>query len=194
MEERIKEMEEYANNNSIPIMQKDGIDFLLKYITDNNYKNILEIGTAIAYSAIRIALLNENITVTTIERDAKRYQEALDNIKEFNLEKRINAINADALEVDINDKYDLIFIDAAKAQNINFFEKYKNNLKNNGTIITDNMYFHGLIFKEEKEIESRNLRQLMRKLKNYHNFLKENTEYKTEFLDLGDGIAITKKI
>ena len=193
MNERIKEIEEYASNNNIPIMQKDGIEFLLDYINKNNIKNILEIGTAIGYSSIRMALSNELVHVTTIERDKERYIEAVKNIKEFNLEKRINIINKDALEVELTDKYDLIFIDAAKAQNIKFFEKYKFNLENNGTIITDNMYFHGLLFKEEKDIESRNLRQLMRKLKNYHIFLKENKEYNTTFIDIGDGIAITKK-
>ena len=193
MNDKIKEIEEYAIKNNIPIMQKDGIEFLLKYIKENNIKNILEVGTAIGYSSIRMALLDENIKVTTIERDKERYNEAVKNIEYFNLENRINIIYKDALEVELNDKFDLIFIDAAKAQNIKFFEKYKNNLNNNGTIITDNMYFHGLIFKESKDIESRNLRQLMRKLKNYHKFLKENKEYKTEFIYLGDGIAITKK-
>ena len=193
MEERIKKMEEYASINNIPIMQKDGIEFLLKYIKENNIKNILEIGTAIGYSSIRMALLDEDIFITTIERDEDRYNEAKNNINSFNLQNRIKLIYKDALEVELNDQFDLIFIDAAKAQNIKFFEKYKRNLKNNGTIITDNMYFHGLIFKSDKDIDSRNLRQLMRKLKNYHKFLKENKEYKTEFIDLGDGIAITKK-
>ena len=193
MNDKIKEIEEYAIKNNIPIMQKDGIEFLLKYIKENNIKNILEVGTAIGYSSIRMALLDENIKVTTIERDKERYNEAVKNIEYFNLQNRINIIYKDALEVELKDMFDLIFIDAAKAQNIKFFEKYKNNLNNNGTIITDNMYFHGLIFKESKDIESRNLRQLMRKLKNYHKFLKENKEYKTEFIDLGDGIAITKK-
>ena len=193
MNNKIKEIEDYAIKNNIPIMQKDGIEFLLDYIKTNNIKKILEVGTAIGYSSIKMALLDNSISVTTIERDIERYNEAIKNIKVFNLENRINVINKDALEVELKDKFDLIFIDAAKAQNIKFFEKYKYNLKENGTIITDNMYFHGLIFKEEKEIESRNLRQLMRKLKNYHNFLKENKEFKTEFIDLGDGIAITKK-
>ena len=193
MKEKIKEIEEYAINNNIPIMQKDGIEFLINYIKENNINNILEIGTAIGYSSIRMALVNENIKVTTIERDKDRFEIAQNNINSFNLHNRINLIYKDALEVELNDKYDLIFIDAAKAQNIKFFEKYKNNLENNGTIITDNMYFHGLIFKDNKDIESRNLRQLMRKLKNYHKFLKENKEYNTEFIDLGDGIAITKK-
>ena len=125
MEDLIKQMEEYASLNNIPIMQKDGIEFLLSYIKENNVKDILEIGTAIGYSSIRMALLNDNIKVTTIERDINRYNEAIKNIKEFNLEDRINIILKDALEVELKDKYDLIFIDAAKAQNIKFFEKYK---------------------------------------------------------------------
>ena len=193
MQEKIKKMEEYATLNNIPIMQKDGIEFLLDYIKNNNIKNILEIGTAIGYSSIRMALLDDNTKVTTIERDINRYNEAIKNIKEFNLEDRINVILKDALEVELNDKYDLIFIDAAKAQNIKFFEKYKNNLKDNGTIITDNMYFHGLIFKDKSEIESRNLKQLVRKLNNYHKFLKENKEFNTKIIEVGDGIAISKK-
>ena len=193
MEDLIKQMEEYASLNNIPIMQKDGIEFLLSYIKENKIKDILEIGTAIGYSSIRMALLDNDIKVTTIERDLNRYNEAKKNIKEFNLEDRINIILKDALEVELKDKYDLIFIDAAKAQNIKFFEKYKNNLKDNGTIITDNMYFHGLVFKDKSEIESRNLKQLVRKLKKYHKFLEENKEFNTKLIELGDGIAISKK-
>ena len=193
MNDKIKEIEEYAIKNNIPIMQKDGIEYLLKYIKENNIKNILEVGTAIGYSSIRMALLDENIKVTTIERDKERYNEAVKNIEYFNLQNRINIIYKDALEVELKDKFDLIFIDAAKAQNIKFFEKYKSNLEKNGTIITDNMYFHGLVFKDKSEIESRNLKQLVRKLKKYHKFLEENKEFNTKLIELGDGIAISKK-
>ena len=193
MTDLINEMEEYASTNNIPIMQRDGIDFLEEYIRKNNIKNILEIGSAIGYSSIRMALVDEDIKVTTIERDENRYREAVNNIEKSKLNDRINIIFGDALEEDINGKFDLIFIDAAKAQNIKFFEKYKNNLEKNGTIITDNMYFHGLVFKDNSEINSRDLRQLIRKIKNYHEFLKDNKEYTTTFIDLGDGIAITKK-
>ena len=193
MTDLINEMEEYASTNNIPIMQRDGIDFLEEYIRKNNIKNILEIGSAIGYSSIRMALVDEDIKVTTIERDENRYREAVNNIEKSKLNDRINIIFGDALEEDINGKFDLIFIDAAKAQNIKFFEKYKKNLEKNGTIITDNMYFHGLVFKDNSEINSRDLRQLIRKIKNYHEFLKDNKEYTTTFIDLGDGIAITKK-
>ena len=70
---RILELEEYAKENNIPIMMKDGIEFLCKYIKENNVRNILEIGSAIGYSAIKMSLINENIKVTTIERDKERY-------------------------------------------------------------------------------------------------------------------------
>ena len=81
------EIEKYAYENSIPIMQKDGIEFLTKFICENNIKNILEIGTAIGYSAIKMCLTNSDVTVTTIERDKERYDIALENIKKFNLKK-----------------------------------------------------------------------------------------------------------
>ena len=191
---RILELEEYAKENNIPIMMKDGIKFLLKYIKDNNIKNILEIGTAIGYSAIRMSLVNENINVTTIERDNTRYMEAKKNINDFELNNRIKVINDDAFNVELKDQYDLIFIDAAKSQYIKFFEKFKLNLSENGVIISDNLKFHGLVQKNINEIESRNVRGLVRKLNNYIDFLKNNKEFVTTFYEIGDGISISKKI
>lgn len=191
MKEEIESIKKYATINNVPIMQDSGINYLTNYIKKYNIKHILEIGTAIGYSAIMMCLVNDDIVVTTIERDEKRYLEAIKNVKKFKLEDRINLIYKDALEVNLNEKYDLIFIDAAKAQNTNFFERFERNLCDGGTIITDNMNFHGLVFKDESEIESRNLRQLVRKVKNYKVFLLENKNYETEFLDIGDGIAIS---
>jgi len=187
----LEKIEKYAKENSIPIMQKDGIEFLEKFIKENNIKNILEIGTAIGYSAIKMALIDEDITITTIERDEQRYNEAVKNVKNFNLEDRINLIFGDALEVEVNGNYDLIFIDAAKAQSIKFFEKYEPFLNPNKYIITDNLDFHGLVNSEEKM--SRNLRQLIRKIKNYIEYLKQNKNYETIFYDIGDGVSVSKK-
>jgi predicted O-methyltransferase YrrM len=188
----LEDIENYAKENNVPIMMKDGIEFLTNYIKENNIKNILEIGTAIGYSAIKMALVNDDIHVTTIERDDKRYQEAIKNIQKLNLQNRITVIHQDALEVQLTDQYDLIFIDAAKAQYIKFFEKYSANLKKEGVIFSDNLDFHGLTHTTEK-IESRNVRGLVRKLNAYINYLKENKEYKTTFYRIGDGISITKK-
>ena len=189
---RLEELENYASNNNIPIMQKDGIEFLINYIKENNIKNILEIGSAIGYSAIKMALVNNDIKVTTIERDKERYDIAKDNIEKFNLNDRINIIYGDALEIEINDKYDLIFIDAAKAQYIKFFEKYEKNLSKNGSIISDNLLFHGLVESEEN-ISNRNTRQLVKKIKKYIDYLKNNDKYITTFYKLGDGVAVSIK-
>ena len=190
----IRKIKEYAKENRIPIMLDDGIDFLTTFIIKNQIETVLEIGTAIGYSAIMMALCNPKLKVTTIERDEKRYMEALKNVKEFQLEDRITLIFNDALDVKIEGIYDLIFIDAAKSQSIKFFEKYKTNLKENGFIVTDNMQFHGYVLKEESEIKSRNLRGLVRKIKEYQKFLEENEEYKTMFYNnIGDGIAVSSK-
>ena len=189
----IRLIKSYADVNNVPIMTDSGMNFLMRYIQNHNIKNILEIGTAIGYSAIMMCSVNPDVVVTTIERDEKRYLEAIKNIKKVGLENRINLIYNDALEVRLDDKYDLIFIDAAKAQSQKFFERFENNLVSRGTIITDNMKFHGLVDKKPEEIESRNLRQLVRKVKDYTMFLKGNPKYETEFLDVGDGLAISVK-
>lgn len=188
----LQEIKDYAEENNVPIMTNEGINFLANYIVKYKVQKILEIGTAIGYSAIMMALANEEAEIVTIERDEKRYLEALKNIKKLNLEDRITLIYKDAFDVNLEDKFDLIFIDAAKAQNIRFFEKFEKNLKPTGTIITDNMNFHGLVEKDESEIESRNLRALVRKLRAYKTFLKENTKYETELREIGDGIAISR--
>ena len=188
----INDMEEYAKINNVPIMEIDGIEFLTKYIKDNNIKNILEIGTAIGYSAIRMCLIDDDITVTTIERDKERYDEAVKNIKAFNLEDKITLLFGDALEIDVSGNYDLIFIDAAKSQSIKFFNKYEKLLNSKGTIITDNINFHGYTFTKDR-IESRNLRQMIRKIHEYLDFLENNKDYKTNYVNIGDGITISLK-
>ena len=187
-----KDMEEYAVINHIPIMQKDGIDFLCQYIKDNNIKNILEIGSAIGYSAIKMASVNNNIKVTSIEKDNYRYNIAVSNIEKYNLSNRINIINEDAINVDFNEKFDLIFIDASKSNNITFFEKFKNNLSRNGVIITDNLSFHGLVENEDL-IETKNQRGIVRHIKKYIDFLDNNNEFDTEYVGVGDKISLSRK-
>lgn len=188
---RIEDIEEYARLNHIPIMLKDGIDYLVNYIKNNNIKSILEIGTAIGYSSIKMALVNDNITITTIERDNSMISKAKENIESFNLGKRINVIYGDALDIELNKKFDLIFIDAAKSQYIKFFEKFKHNLNKNGVIVTDNLEFHGLV--KDSTNCSRNTKQLVKKIQLYIDFLKNNSEFNTTFISVGDGISISKK-
>lgn len=187
----IEEIEEFAKKNNIPIMLPDGILFLTNFIKKNNIKNILEIGSAIGYSAIKMALVDDDIKVTTIERDEARYKEALKNVKKFNLEDRISIIFDDAFNVELDGSFDLIFIDAAKSQSIKFFEKFKNNLNSKGYIVTDNINFHGLT--KEEHIKNRNTRQLIRKIKEYVLFLNDNKEFTTYFVEDGDGISVSEK-
>ena len=193
VEQLIEEMKQYADENNVPIITDEGISYIKKYIETHNIKNILEIGAAIGYSSIMMALTSNDIKITTIERDEKRYLEAVKNIKKFHLEDRITLLYKDAFDVELDEKFDLVFIDAAKAQNTKFFEKFSQNLSPSGTIITDNMNFHGLV-EDQEEIKSRNLRALVRKVKNYHEFLQNNSKYKTEFLDIGDGLAVSRPI
>ena len=189
---RIEKIEEFAKVNNVPIMQKGGIEFLTNYIKENNIKNILEIGSAIGYSAIKMALVGDDIKVTTIERDKDRFDIAVTNIKDFNLENRINIILGDALDIEITDKYDLIFIDAAKSQYIKFFEKFDKNLNSGGVVVSDNLSFHGLV-EDDSKTNNRNTKQLVRKIRNYIDYLKNNDEYMTTFYELGDGVAISIK-
>lgn len=192
MEEKLKKLETSARQRNIPIMLPDGIAYLCNYIKENNVKSILEIGSAVGYSAIKMAMISPDIKITTIEKDKERYQEALENIKRFNLLNRITIINDDAINTNITDTFDLIFIDASKGHNIDFFNKYSNNLKEKGTIITDNLSFHGLV-EDESLAVTRNQRGLVKKIKLFISFLDNNKEFTTTYIPVGDKISISKR-
>ncbi len=193
MKELILEMESYASEHNVPIIEKESITFIMKYIKANNIKSILEIGSAIGYSSILMASVAPEVTVTTIERDNARYMECVKNVKKCNFDQKINVVFQDALEVNLtNTSYDMIFIDAAKGQYQKFFEKFKYFLKPNGVIITDNLKFHGNVGKSQ-EIESKNLRGLVSKIEDYIEFLKSNNEFDTNFYDVGDGLSVSVK-
>ena len=189
----IEQIEKYAKDNRVPIMLSDGIDYLCNYIKDNNIKSILEIGSAIGYSAIRMALVDNKIQITTIEKDEERYKEAVKNISDFDLNSRIDIRLEDAMDCNIEGEFDLIFIDASKGHNIDFFNKYKKNLKENGVIITDNLSFHGLV-EDESKIKTKNQRSLVKKIKLFIDFLDNNPEFSTEYINVGDKISISKKV
>ncbi|MCI5830700.1 MAG: O-methyltransferase [Treponema sp.] len=186
----ISQIKEYAKKNSIPIVMDKGGEFICKIIADRGCKKILEIGSAIGYSAINFANISPNIYVRTIELDIDRYSRAVDNIKNCGLEHRIKITNEDALDAVVDEKFDLIFIDAAKAQYENFFEKYKNNLSEKGVIITDNLFFHGMV--EHPELtHNYSTIKLLRKIRKFVSFLQLNPEFKTEIHNVGDGVSVS---
>lgn len=193
MKETILAMERYAEANNVPIIELDSIKFIMKYIKMNNVKSVLEIGTAIGYSAILMANATSEVEITTIERDEKRYREAVKNVNACSLDKRIDIVYNDALEVNLaGHSYDLIFIDAAKGGYIKYFEKFCNYLNPGGVIITDNLKFHGLV-NNKGTIKSKNLRGIVDKIEKYIEFLNQNKDYITKFYDIGDGLSVSFK-
>ena len=189
----IREIKRYALEENVPIMQDETMDFITDYIVKKNVRKILEVGTAIGYSAIMMALSSPLVNIVSIEKDKDRYMKAVKNIKKLGLEKRITLIFNDALDINLKDKYDLIIIDAAKSKNRDFFLQFENNLEINGAIITDNLNFHGFVKKDVSEISSRNIRGLVKKIKAYIDFLENNVKYKTKFYEIGDGISVTER-
>ena len=190
--DNIDDIKLYAAKNSIPIMRDGGIDFICKYIKENKIKRILEIGTAIGFSAIEFASLAPDIFVTTIELDIDRHIKALQNIHDSGLDSRIKAINGDALKLELDGEFDLIFIDAAKGQYINFFEKYKANLAPDGVFISDNLSFHGMV-DDLTLTHNYSTIKLVKKIRKYIDFLKQNSEFTTTFYANGDGISVSKR-
>ena len=192
---QISEIEQYAKENEVPIMELIGIEALLQLLRIQQPKKILEVGTAVGYSALRMAEVLPSSQIITIERDEQRHLVAKENVKKLKRESQIVLLYGDALELESIVKqygpFDAIFIDAAKGQYQKFFDLYSQFLTNDGIVYTDNILFHGLV--AEEEIDSRNLRQLVRKIRNYNQWLMENQDYHTAILPVGDGIAISKK-
>ncbi len=195
MNKFFKNLENYAKENNVPIIQKEGLDILLKIIEEEKPNNILEIGTAIGYSALKMnSILNSNII--TFEREPKMIKEATKNIKEANKEDKIKVIDSDFLEYDLSvfNNFDLIYIDGAKAQYYNFFKKVEDKLSKNGIIVFDNLLFHDFVFNEEKKAKaSKNLKQLIRKLEDFIIKIEKEKGYEFIFEKKGDGIGILKR-
>ncbi len=187
----IKEIEEYGIKNNVPIMSEDTIETIKNIITVNEFHTILEVGTAIGYSTICFASTPGVTNITSIERDPIRSAIAVNNVKESGL-KNITLRHTDALEIELNDKYDLIIIDAAKSQNMKFFNKFKENLNEDGIIIIDNLSFHGYVNQKER-IKSRNLRQMVNKIRKFLDFLNNNEEFTVKYIEVGDTLGVCKR-
>nr|WP_238988259.1 O-methyltransferase [Filibacter tadaridae] len=192
----ILEMEDYAKAHHVPIMERGGIELLIGLLRIQQPERILEIGSAIGYSAIRIAEALPNVSIVTIERDEDRYKKAIEYLNKSNLEERIQIIETDALltEADaIFDKtYDALFIDAAKGQYKRFFEKYSSTVSARGVIYCDNMFMHGMVLLGDEEIPKRS-RTMIRKLKEFTQWIMTHPDYETTLLPVGDGLLIATK-
>ena len=192
----ISQMEEYAEQNNIPIMDSDAIETFLGLLSIQRPSSILEIGSAIGYSAIRMAGSLPTASITTIERDEQRYKQAVDYIRNSGYGNRIQIIEADALEFDMailsEEMYDALFIDAAKGQYKRFFEKYSPKVKTGGAIYCDNMFMHGMVLQEDVDLPRRK-RTMIRNLREFTGWIMAHPDYNASLLPVGDGILIAIK-
>lgn len=190
----IKKIKEEALENNVPIIQDESLEVINSIISKRRVNKILEVGTAVGYSSICFGQNPSVVQIDTIERNEQMYQKAISNITATKMNEIINVHFGDALTIDISNfsnDFDLLFIDAAKAQSRKFFERYSSLLKPDGIIIVDNILFHGV--KETDENISKNLKSLIKKINLFVEWLKQNEEYETIFFEGGDGLAISKR-
>ena len=186
-------IKEKALEDYIPIIMDDTLEVISKVLIEKRPNRILEIGTAVGYSAICFSeFLSSNGIIDTIEREVDRVKEARDNIKKAEVENKINIIEGDAVEIlpTLTGKYDVVFIDASKGKYPFFLAEALRMLAPKGIIFADNVLYKGYVMsdynKHKQRTAVRNLREFLAKLQ-------ENEELETEILEVGDGLAIAKK-
>ncbi len=189
--EELKRIKEKALEEHIPIIMDDTLDVIEEYLKDNKPKRLLEIGTAVGYSAICFTeFLDENGCIDTIEREHERVEEAKENIKKAEVDGKINIYEGDAVEIlpTMDYKYDVVFIDAAKGKYPFFLKEALRMLKNDGIIFADNILYKGYVLSDYNKHKQRTA---VRNLREYIKEATENENLDTEILEVGDGLAIT---
>ena len=186
-------MERQAKEQHVPIMEPDGIAFLKQLIRLQRPTRILEIGTAIGYSALQMASIDTDIHVVTVERDDERFQAAVENLGQYDKHQQVEVLHGDAFDLadELNSKgpFDVVFIDAAKGQYQRFFETFTTNLTSHAVIITDNVLFKGYV--SDASHASKRLAKLSQKIDRYNQWLMELEGFETVIVPVGDGVAIT---
>ena len=189
----LKNIKQKAINEHIPIIMDDTLLEIEKRMKELKPTKILEIGTAVGYSAICFSkFLDDNGRIDTIERDIDRANEAKENIKQMELEDKIKVIIGDAVEIlpTLNEKYNMIFIDAAKGKYPFFLKESLRLLSDNGTIFADNILYKGYVMSDYNKHKQRTA---VRNLREYIQEVTQNPNLETEILEVGDGLAITKR-
>ena len=191
--QELEKIKQKALEEHIPIIMDDTLEVIEKYLKENKPHKILEIGTAVGYSAICFTeILAEDGQIDTIERDTERVKEAKENIKKAEVENKINIYEGDAVEIlpTLKNKYDVIFIDAAKGKYPFFLKEALRMLNTNGIIFADNILYKGYVMSDYNKHKQRTA---VRNLREYIKEVNENPELETEILEVGDGLAISKK-
>ena len=188
--EKIKQK---ALEEHIPIIMDDTLEVIAKILIENKPKRMLEIGTAIGYSAICFSkYLSEDGRIDTIERDEDRIKQANENIKKLGLENKIHIHGGDAVEIlpTLDEKYDVIFIDAAKGKYPFFLKESERLLNPHGIIFADNILYKGYVMSDYNKHKQRTA---VRNLREYIKEVTEDPNFETEILEVGDGLAISKR-
>ena len=190
--QELEKIKQKALEEHIPIIMDDTLEVIEKYLKENKPHKILEIGTAVGYSAICFTeILAEDGQIDTIERDTERVKEAKENIKKAEVENKINIYEGDAVEIlpTLKNKYDVIFIDAAKGKYPFFLKEALRMLNTNGIIFADNILYKGYVMSDYNKHKQRTA---VRNLREYIKEVSENPNLETEILEVGDGLAVSK--
>ncbi len=190
-QEEFNKIKQKALENHIPIIMDDTLEKIKEIIDKENPKRILEIGTAVGYSAICFAICSKEAIIDTIELDENRANEAIENIKTLELNDRINVMLGDAVNIlpNLKSGYDIIFIDAAKSKYSIFLDEGIKLVKKGGLILADNVLYKGYVMSDYNKHKQRTA---VRHLREYIKEVTENPMFETEILEIGDGLAISK--
>jgi len=194
--EWVKKLEELAETDRVPIMDKVGINFVMQLIQMVKPANILEVGTAIGYSALRMSQANPKASIVTIEKDEHRYEQAIQHIKQLNKQNQIDVLLGDALDklqelANQKKTFDFIFIDAAKGQYQKYFDLAEPMLVENGIIISDNVLYKGYVA-NPVDVPKR-IKNMIPKIRSYNEMLMNHPNFTTSIIPIGDGVAISYK-
>ena len=191
----LREIKQDALDNHVPIIEDDSLEYIENILKQAKPNKILEVGTAVGYSAIHFSkyLYGENAKVKTMEIKENMYNKAMENIAKMELGEKIEVVLTDAGEymkqIPTEEKYDIIFIDAAKGQYLVYLEEAIR-LSHSGTIIiADNMFYRGRTLSDYNEHKHRTATN---RLREYLEIMKEDERLESELIMVGDGLAISK--
>ena len=175
-------------------MCDESIDYIINNLLKYQCKSILEVGTAVGFSAISIACAIADGKITTLERDESRFDEAKKNIEDMNLFNKIIPICGDALDYQCTETFDALIIDATKAQNKTFFDRFFPFVKPRGIVIVDNLDFHGHNENVDLLSDRRNLRQMVNKIRAFEEYIQGRQDLVVERVHIGDGMMLIQRI
>jgi predicted O-methyltransferase YrrM len=191
----LDELERSALRDEVPIIRQDMQSFLKVLLTVHRPRRILEVGTAVGFSAILMAQnTEEECTITTIEKYEKRIPQAKANFEASGFNDRITLLEGDALEImkTLTGPYDMVFMDAAKGQYIHFLPEALRLLRTGGILVSDNVLQDGDIIESHYAVERRN-RTIYKRMREYLYVLKHTDGLLTSIIPTGDGAAVTVK-